>query len=166
MFFLVICGFAVEAAIGHLRFLLFYLFSGVVAGVSHAAMDLDSSSVLIGASGSVSAVMAMYLGVFRFKKIEFFYWFFIFVGYFRAPALLILPFYIGKELVQFYTEAGSNVAFMAHAGGFVAGLVLALPIWRALGGSGFWDRTDGHPPHPEATYRIGRTNVPNIRRKR
>ncbi|MCG8609373.1 MAG: rhomboid family intramembrane serine protease [Pseudomonadales bacterium] len=124
MFFLVICGFAVEAAIGHLRFLLFYLSSGVVAGVSHAAMDLDSSSVLIGASGSVSAVMAMYLGVFRFKKIEFFYWFFIFVGYFRAPALLILPFYIGKELVQFYTEAGSNVAFMAHAGGFVAGAVL------------------------------------------
>ena len=46
---------------------------------------------LVGASGAISGVMAMYLGVFRFRKIEFFYWFYIFVGYFRAPALLILP---------------------------------------------------------------------------
>ena len=55
---------------------------------------------------------------------EFFYWFFIFVGYFRAPALLILPFYIGKELYDFFNDLGSNVAFMAHAGGFVTGSIL------------------------------------------
>jgi membrane associated rhomboid family serine protease len=132
MFFLVICGFAVEAAIGHRLFLLFYLLTGVAGGLLYVYTDPYGSTPLVGASGSVSGVMAMYLGIFRLKKIEFFYWFYIFVGYFRAPALLILPFYIGKELWSYYAQADSNVAFMAHAGGFVAGglLTLALALIR------------------------------------
>ena len=124
LFFLVICGFAVEAALGHLKFLIFYLISGAAGGFLHMIVDPSSASPLIGASGSISGVMAMYLGIFRFKKIEFFYWFFVFVGYFRAPALAILPFYIGKELFDFYTNTSSNVAFMAHTGGFIAGAAL------------------------------------------
>lgn len=130
LFFLTLCGFAVEAAIGHLRFLLFYLLSGIAGGALFAVMDLSSNTPLIGASGAISGVMAMYLALFRLKKIEFFYWFFIFVGYFRAPALFILPFYIGKELLDFYTNTDSNVAFMAHAGGFVAGsLLIGITLW-------------------------------------
>ncbi|WP_210397480.1 rhomboid family intramembrane serine protease [Motiliproteus sediminis] len=121
MFFLLMCGFAVEAAIGPLRFLLFYLLSGVAGGVLHMALNGGSAVPLVGASGAISGVMAMYLGVFRLKKIEFFYWFFIFVGFFRAPALVILPFYIGKELYSYWTDVDSNVAFMAHVGGFLAG---------------------------------------------
>ena len=121
LFFLIVCGFAVEAAIGHLKFLLFYLISGVAGGLLFCFVNPNSNIPLVGASGSISGVMAMYLGVFRFKKIEFFYWFFVFVGYFRAPALLILPFYIGKELYDYFNDVGSNVAFMAHAGGFIAG---------------------------------------------
>lgn len=124
MFFLIVCGFAVEAAIGHWRFLLFYLLSGVAAGFAQVASNWESSMPLVGASGAISGVMAMYLAVFRLKKIEFFYWFFFFVGYFRAPALLILPFYVGKEIYSFYSDTSSNVAFMAHAGGFVAGAAL------------------------------------------
>jgi membrane associated rhomboid family serine protease len=124
MFFLIICGFAVEAAIGHLRFLLYYLGSGIAGGLLYSVMDFTSATPLVGASGAISGVMAMYLGVFRLKKIEFFYWFFVFVGYFRAPALLILPFYIGKELYSFFNDTGSNVAFMAHIGGFIAGGIL------------------------------------------
>ena len=132
MFFLVICGFAVEAAIGHRLFLLFYLLSGLAGGLHYTAVNQNGVTPLVGASGAISGVMAMYLGVFRLRKIEFFYWFYIFVGYFRAPALLILPFYIGKELWSFYNETGSNVAFMAHAGGFAAGglLMLALALIR------------------------------------
>lgn len=124
MFFLVVCGFAVEAAIGHWRFLLFYLITGVAAGLAQVALDPQSTRPLVGASGAISGVMAMYLGVFRFRKIEFFYWFFVFVGYFRAPALLILPFYIGKEVFNYYSDTESNVAFMAHTGGFAAGALL------------------------------------------
>lgn len=121
MFFLVICGFAVEAALGHLRFLLFYLVGGVAAGMAQVASDWQSTVPLVGASGAISAVMAMYLMVFRLQKIEFFYWVFFFVGYFRAPALVILPFYVGKEVYSFYASPESNVAFLAHAGGFLAG---------------------------------------------
>lgn len=124
MFFLVICGFAVEAAIGHLKFLMFYLISGAAGGLLFSMLNLTSSTPLVGASGAISGVMAMYLGVFRFKKIEFFYWLFVFVGYFRAPAFFILPFYIGKELYEYFGDNGSNVAFMAHVGGFIAGTVL------------------------------------------
>ena len=73
LFFLIVCGFAVEAAIGHLKFLLFYLISGVVGGLLFCFVDPNSNIPLVGASGSISGIMAMYLGVFRFKKIEFFY---------------------------------------------------------------------------------------------
>jgi membrane associated rhomboid family serine protease len=129
LFFLIVCGFAVEAAIGHWRFLIFYLVSGFAAGFAQVASDWQSTQPLVGASGAISGVMAMYLAIFRWKKIEFFYWFFFFVGYFRAPALLILPFYIGNELHSYYNDVDSNVAFMAHAGGFAAGSLLILGAW-------------------------------------
>lgn len=124
MIFLLLCGFAVEAALGHLRFLLFYLVGGVLAGLAQVVTNLGSDVPLVGASGAISGVMAMYLAVFRLKRIEFFYWIFCFAGYFRAPALMILPLYIGKEVYQYMFVEGSNVAYMAHAGGFVAGAVL------------------------------------------
>ncbi len=130
MFFLIICGFAVEASLGHRNFLIFYLITGVGAGLAQVLMDLNSSVPLVGASGAVSGVMAMYLGIFRMKKIEFFYWFFVFVGYFRAPALFILPFYIGNELYSMWSMPETNVAFMAHVGGFVTGAILiGVLVW-------------------------------------
>jgi membrane associated rhomboid family serine protease len=121
MFFLIVCGFAVEAAVGHRGFLLFYLLSGVAGGLLHSFSDPQSITPLIGASGAISGVMAMYLAVFRLRKIEFFYWFYVFVGYFRAPALIILPLYIGKELFDYFSPGESNVAYLAHAGGFLLG---------------------------------------------
>jgi len=124
MVFLVVFGFAVEAAIGHFRFLLFYLIGGVFAGLAQVVTTLGSEIPLVGASGAISGVTAMYLAVFRLKKIEFFYWVLFFVGYIRAPALLVLPFYIAKEVYSYMTVVDSNVAFMAHAGGFVAGAIL------------------------------------------
>ena len=134
MFFLVFCGFAVEAAIGGWLFLGLYLASGLLGGLAFTLFNLQGGAPLVGASGAISGVMAMYLGVFRLRKIEFFYWVFIFAGYFRAPALLILPFYIGKELLDFFYNTNSNVAFMAHAGGFIGGsILLALIYWLKPG---------------------------------
>lgn len=157
MFFLIVCGFAVEAAIGHWRFLAFYILSGFAAGFAQVASDWNSSAPLIGASGAISGVMAMYLAVFRLKKIEFFYWFFFFVGYFRAPALLILPFYIGKEIYSFYSDTDSNVAFMAHAGGFVAGAILiggALLINRSMLNRDYIEADQSIDPHQEKLAEI------------
>ncbi len=124
MVFLMICGFVVEAALGHLTFIVFYVTGGVAAGLTHSLLNLESEMPLVGASGAISAVMAMYLVLYRWKKIQFFYWFYVVVGYFRAPALIILPIYIAKELFSYFSDSGSNVAFLAHAGGFVAGALL------------------------------------------
>ena len=131
MVFLIICGFVVEAAIGHLRFLGFYLLAGIGAGLLHSASNLSSAVPLIGASGAISGVMAMYLVVFGLKKIQFFYWLYFFVGYFRAPALVLLPLYIALELFQYVSQSESQIAFLAHVGGFLTGGLLML-IYRQL----------------------------------
>lgn len=134
MLFLFICGFAVEAAIGPLRFLLLYILSGVGAGLLFSVLEVAASrggTPLVGASGAISGVMAMYLMLFRLKKIEFFYWILIFIGYFRAAALFILPLYIIKELALYFLSDDSQVAYMAHVGGFLCGAgLLALMQWQ------------------------------------
>ncbi len=158
MFFLVVFGFAVEAAIGQLRFLLFYLLSGLAGGVLFMTVNSDSPSALIGASGAISGVMAMYLGVFRLKKIEFFYWFFIFVGFIRAPAMWVLALYIANELFNFLTHTDSNIAFMAHIGGFVTGAVLVLTTYlvdRDAFDHQYVEEGDKqHPPEQSAKAKI------------
>lgn len=124
MVFLILTGFAVEAALGSLRFLVYYLVSGLGSGLFFALFAIEGSSGLIGASGAISGVMAMYVVLFRAQKIQFFYWFFIFTGYFKAAAIIMLPFYIGFELYNYITNTGSNVAYTAHIGGFIAGATL------------------------------------------
>ena len=129
MVFLLLTGFAVEAALGHGRFLLYYLLSGVGAGLLFTGMhNLGGATAitLVGASGSISGVMAMYLALFRFRKIEFFYWLFVFTGYFRAAAIVVLPAYIFKELYFLIFTDGSNIAYTAHIGGFLAGAALVI----------------------------------------
>ncbi len=125
MVFLVLVGFAVEAALGSAVFLAYYLAAGVGAALLYAA---SSSSIggLVGASGSVSGVMAMYVVLFGLRKIKFFYWIFIFTGYVRAAAIIMLPVYILKEVHSYFSIEGSNVAFTAHIGGFICG---ALLVW-------------------------------------
>jgi len=130
MVFLVVCGFAVEAAIGPALFISLYLISGAIGGLLFALLDMQSTQPLVGASASISGVMAMYLGIFRLRKIEFFYWIFVFAGYFRAPAMLILPLYIGNELLDYFLNSDSNVAFLAHAGGFLSGGVLIIALYK------------------------------------
>lgn len=125
MVFLVLVGFAAEAALGSAVFLVYYLLSGIGAALFYAALA-NGGGPLIGASGSISGVMAMYVVLFGMRKIQFFYWVFIFTGYLRAAAIIMLPVYILKEVYSYYSIEGSNVAFTAHIGGFVCG---ALLVW-------------------------------------
>jgi hypothetical protein len=57
-----------------------------------------------------------------------------------------------------------GVAYWAHAGGFLAGLLMTVPLWHRRGGPAFSRRTHGHPPHPETRY--SPSNIPVIRRRR
>ena len=122
--FLILVGFTVEAALGSGVFLAFYLTSGIVGALFFAGMSGGGPGALVGASGSVSGVMAMYLVLYGFRKINFFYWFFVFTGYIRAAAIILLPVYLIKEVYGMVATEGSNVAFSAHIGGFVAGASL------------------------------------------
>ncbi|MEM9845850.1 MAG: rhomboid family intramembrane serine protease, partial [Pseudomonadota bacterium] len=83
------------------------------------------------------------------------------------PAWIVLAIWFA---LQIFGGVGANpetggVAYWAHAGGFVVGIVLALPLFLKLGGIRFWERTHGHPPYPEARYRYVRTSVPQVRRR-
>lgn len=123
MLFLFIFGFALEIALGRWMFLGLYLISGMA---SHLFWWLFEPSWLtgIGASGAVSGLMGMYLGVYGLRKINFFYWLGPLFGYFRAPALWILPLWMGKELLGMLSN--DHVNRYAHLGGLAAGFLL---VW-------------------------------------
>ena len=84
------------------------------------------------------------------------------------PSWIMLGLWFTLQLVQagLADPANGGVAYAAHAGGFIAGLLLTLPIWLRLGGPRFWSQTEGHPDHPEARYRIARTTIPRVDRRR
>lgn len=132
MVFLFLFGFALEVAIGRTRFVALYLISGVAAGGAHVAAEWGSAMPVIGASGAVSGLMGMYLALYGWRRIDFFYWIAFYYNYFRAPAVLMLPVWLGKEIYEALFTT-SQVAYWAHAGGMAVGfLLLAAWRWRGL----------------------------------
>lgn len=124
MVFLFIVGYIVEEALGSRRYLAFYLLAGLGGALMDYLVTPGRSIVGIGASGAVSGVMAMFVVLFGMQKIRFFYWVFIYFNFFRAPALIVLPFWIVKEGLERWLFP-SNTNHIAHIGGFLAGGLLA-----------------------------------------
>ncbi|MBX9756770.1 MAG: rhomboid family intramembrane serine protease [Pseudomonadaceae bacterium] len=122
MLFLFIFGFALEIALGRWMFLGLYLISGLASHLLWWLLD-PVWVTGIGASGAVSGLMGMYLGVYGLRKINFFYWLGPLFGYFRAPAMWILPLWMGKELLGMLEN--DHVNHYAHLGGLGAGFLLA-----------------------------------------
>lgn len=166
MLFLWIFGDNLEDEMGHARFLGFYLACGIAAGLAHLMADPGSLIPTVGASGAIAGVMGGYLLMFPRARIDVLVIFIIFFRVFPVPAWAMLGLWFALQVFNgSYTDAATGgVAYWAHAGGFVAGLVLALPLWRARGGPGFWSRTHGLPPHPGTTY--APTRIPTVRRRR
>ena len=90
--------------------------------------------------------------------------FIIFFKVFTVPAWLMLGAWLGLQLFGGFTVTGDQggVAYWAHAGGFIAGVALCVPLFLRRGGTRFWQVTHGHPPHPEATYT--QTRIPRVTR--
>jgi membrane associated rhomboid family serine protease len=124
MAFLFIVGYMVEEALGRRLYLLFYLLSGIGACICYALTNPPSMIPSIGASGAISGVMAMYVTLYGMRKIRFFYWILVYFDFFRAPAIIMLPFWIAKELYQYLSDPGGMINYMAHLGGFVTGAAL------------------------------------------
>jgi membrane associated rhomboid family serine protease len=121
MIFLFVIGFTVERALGAMRFVLAYLLCGMLSGQFYTLFSAEELVPLVGASGSISGLMGMYVALFGLQRIRFFYHFAIYFGYFSAPALAVLPVWLGKELIEFVFTRSSNVAFLAHIGGLLGG---------------------------------------------
>ncbi len=166
MLFLWIFGDNLEDQMGHVGFLVFYLACGILAALAHIYSAPGSTVPTVGASGAIAGVMGGYLLLFPRARVDVVVIIVIFFRVFTLPAWVMLGIWFALQVFGgFSTPAqGGGVAFWAHAGGFIAGIVLTLPVWLRRGGAGFWNRTHGQPPHPEITYR--RSSIPSVRRRR
>lgn len=129
--FLFLLGFTVEKALGPGRFLLAYLVCGVLSGLVYTAFSVGSKMPLVGASGSISGLMGMYVAIYGVRRIRFFYFLGVYFNYFRAPALALLPVWVGKEIYDYWFAGATGIAYMAHAGGLLAGATLVLVLGKS-----------------------------------
>jgi len=167
MLFLYIYGDNIEDEMGHVPYLIFYLAAGVAAGLTQVAFEPTSTVPMVGASGAIAGVMGAYLLLFPKAKVDILIIFVVFFRIFPIPAWILLSLWLGMQFIGGFAASADvgGVAYWAHAGGFIAGLVGAIPIWLKRGGTDFWQRTDGHPPHPEATYpRLTRSRIPKVKK--
>lgn len=124
MLFLFLVGFMTERVLGARPFLLAYFIAGLGAVELFGAVYPASSAPLVGASGAIAGLMGLYTLIFGLRKVEFFYSIFFYFDYVRAPAILLLPIWIGNEFYQLFTERYSNVAYVAHIGGLISGALI------------------------------------------
>ena len=130
MLYLFIFGDNVEDRLGHLRFLIFYFVCGVIAGITHIAVNANSPLPSIGASGAIAGVLAAYLRLFPHARVRTL----IFIGPIvlvpRIAAAFLIIFWFLTQFLSGITSLGatteqtSGVAVWAHIGGFIAGLIL------------------------------------------
>jgi membrane associated rhomboid family serine protease len=167
MLFLYIFGDNMEDQLGHFGFAGFYVLSGFAAAALQIVADPASGVPMVGASGAIAGVMGGYLLLYPKARIDVLFIIVIFFRIFPIPAWIVLGVWFALQVFNGTVTPtdGGGVAYWAHAGGFVAGVILSLRPWLALGGTGFWNRTHGTPPHPEATYPIRTSSVPKITRR-
>jgi membrane associated rhomboid family serine protease len=130
MWFLWVFGDNIEDVLGHGRFLLFYLLCGVIAAAAHLVFNPDSRVPTVGASGAIAGVMGAYMVKFPKNTIVTLVPIFFFVTFVDVPALVMLGYWFVLQLVSGVGTVGyshlsqGGVAWFAHIGGFVAGIVL------------------------------------------
>ena len=127
MWFLFIFGDNVEDYLGHFKYLVFYLLTGVIAMGTHVAMNLHSTAPAVGASGAIAGVLGAYFVLYPRARVLT--WFFIFVLW--VPAWIILGYwfvlnFLSGTATALAVQRGNmgGVAFWAHVGGFVSGALL------------------------------------------
>lgn len=135
MLFLWIFGDNVEDIMGHARYLVFYLLTGIAAGLIQVATNPESTIPLIGASGAISGLLAAYVVCFPHGRIMTAIVFGFFITTIMVPAWMMIGYWIVLQVIQGAMSLGidpdtGGVAWFAHIGGFAAGLVLVFPFRR------------------------------------
>lgn len=130
MWYLWIFGDNVEDRIGHVKYVLFYLLCGIVAGVTHTTLNPSSDIPSIGASGAVAGVLGAYLVSYPFARVSTIIPIIFFIQIVEIPAVIVLSVWF---LMQFLGASGgeaAGIAWWAHIGGFVAGIGLLFVLAR------------------------------------
>jgi len=129
MLYLWIFGDNLEKVMGHARFLIFYLVCGIAAAITHIVFSGGSAVPTVGASGAISGVLGGYLILFPKNRVRVL----TRGGIVSVPALVVLGFWIVIQLISGYgsvatTADTGGVAYLAHVGGFFAGMLLVKPM--------------------------------------
>ena len=134
MLYLWIFGDNIEDRLGHFTYLIFYLLCGVGAGIVHTILNYNTYVPSIGASGAIAGILGAYFVTFPRARIAtlipllFFFW------RVDIPAVLILgywfiiQFFTGFQMMEIQSATAGGVAWWAHVGGFIAGMLLALAL--------------------------------------
>ncbi|MEK6682360.1 MAG: rhomboid family intramembrane serine protease [Nitrospirota bacterium] len=127
MLYLWIFGNNIEDSMGHIRFIIFYLICGIVAVFAHTFVNINSKLPMIGASGAISGILGAYLLLFPRARVVTLVPIGFFIQIIRIPAVIVIGFWI---VIQFLSGAmsigakGGGVAYFAHIGGFISGIIL------------------------------------------
>ncbi len=122
MLYLWIFGNNVEDELGHLRFLVFYLATGLAAALTHIVTDVSSPVPMIGASGAIAGVLGGYMMLFPRARVLTLFIFFFIPRLIWVPAVFFLGIWFLFQILG--SSSGGGVAWFAHIGGFIAGLIL------------------------------------------
>ncbi len=130
MWFLWIFGDNIEDKLGHVKYLLFYILCGAIASSAHVFFNSQSEIPCVGASGAIAAILGAYMVTFPRARVITVVPIFFFIQVIELPAVVVIGFWI---LIQFFSGAvslttsasdGGGIAWWAHVGGFVSGIIL------------------------------------------
>ena len=127
MLYLWIFGNNIEDVMGHAKFIIFYTACGILAALSHAIIDPGSTVPMVGASGAISGILGAYLLLFPRAHVLVLVPLGFFTQMMHVPAALVLGLWFVFQLISggmSLGHEGGGVAFFAHIGGFVAGMLL------------------------------------------
>lgn len=128
MLYLWIFGDNVEGRMGHFKYLIFYLITGYLATIAHVLTAAQSQIPLIGASGAIAGVLGAYLILYPRAKVLTLVFIFVFIQIVPIPAVVFLGLWFILQIISgaasLSAQNAQGVAFWAHAGGFIAGMLL------------------------------------------
>ena len=132
MLFLMVFGDNIEAVLGKIGYLLFYLGGGLAASAAHVIVNWGGTMPSVGASGAIAAILGAYVVMFPRSRIKVLYFSWLGIGITRVTAILFLGFWALMQFLNGVASLGAEtaqtggVAVWAHIGGFVAGLVVGV----------------------------------------
>lgn len=136
MWYLWIFGDNIEDVLGRGKFILFYLGAGLAASFVHAFSDPGSMIPTIGASGAIAGVLGAYALLYPWARVHTAVIFFYIIHLVMIPAVVMIGFWFVLQVISasvlWAAGATAGVAYWAHIGGFLAGMLLILPVWMKL----------------------------------